>query len=730
MAEFQAGLIDSKGHYSSNEEHLLDELKRLDLIIGLKVASSRLRPGGEDPYKALYISDEDVCSLLDPVAGSRHQKDDPSLRALADEIALMEEQIEEKSSRSLERGIKLNLSRLAETFRLSRFERDAVLICAAFELDTRYERLYAYLQDDLTRKYPSPGLILNLLCDSPEEKVAFRKHFLSDSPLIAGRILEVPGSGEQAPSMSSILGLNEGVLKYIMDIGLSSSHHGLDLDQNLTSFGTEALLPEDMKFRINNLANRIRSSGEGAVCFLCFLNGPRGPERKQIAELICRKAGVGLISAHLGLAPLEEIESKVSSAFLDAGLRGFAVYIDGLDCPNIDEARSQRSRSAVLRGLSDFDAGAFIAGQNSFEPEDISHRSLFTLEVTVPDYQSRLQIWKKSLGDSFDEAEISDLANKFRFTPGQIRASVGAASNLAALEGREKTSLEDLYEGCRSQSGKLSSLARRIKPRYAWGDIVLPLEKIRQLKDIQGHIKHRGRVYEEWGFGKRLSLGKGLNVLFSGPSGTGKTMAAEVMASELGLDLYKVDLSAVVSKYIGETEKNLSRIFAEAEGSNAILFFDEADAIFGKRTEVRDSHDRYANVEVSYLLQKMEEHEGVVITASNLKMNIDDAFLRRMQFTVDFPFPEEGERLRIWRGMMPEAAPVAGDLDLEFLARRLKVAGGNIRNIVVNAAFLAAEGSGIITMAHLVNAAKREFQKMGKVCGRDELGKYYDHCNC
>ena len=203
-------------------------------------------------------------------------------------------------------------------------------------------------------------------------------------------------------------------------------------------------------------------------------------------------------------------------------------------------------------------------------------------------------------------------------------------------------------------------------------------------------------------------------------------MAAEVMASELRLDLYKIDLSMIVSKYIGETEKNLSKIFREAEDSNAILFFDEADALFGKRSEVRDSHDRYANIEISYLLQKMEENEGIVIMASNLCRNIDDAFLRRMHFTVEFPFPEEEYRYRIWKSLFPKEAPLSEDVDFEFLAKRFRLAGGNIKNIVVNAAFLAAENSGAITMEDVIKAARREFQKIGKICSESEFGGYYD----
>ena len=237
-------------------------------------------------------------------------------------------------------------------------------------------------------------------------------------------------------------------------------------------------------------------------------------------------------------------------------------------------------------------------------------------------------------------------------------------------------------------------------------------------------MKYRASVYDEWGFDRKLALGKGLNVLFAGPSGTGKTMAAEIIAGELGLDLYKIDLSTVVSKYIGETEKNLARIFAEAETSNAILFFDEADALFGKRSEVRDAHDRYANIEISYLLQKMEEYEGVVILATNLRKNMDDAFVRRMHFTVEFPFPAEHDRRRIWERIWPDVTPRSPDLDLDFMARRFEIAGGNIRNVRAGRRVPGGERWPSRRHDSPGPCHQREYQKMGKVVVEGEFGPY------
>jgi SpoVK/Ycf46/Vps4 family AAA+-type ATPase len=422
-----------------------------------------------------------------------------------------------------------------------------------------------------------------------------------------------------------------------------------------------------------------------------------------------------------------DFEDNIARLFREAELQDSAVYLAHFDQLFSDDTKNVFYKSILFKALENCRGIVFIASEQPLELGVELPKEIFDIEIPIPDYATRKQIWEQSLTVTFSEDDISALANKFKFTAGQIKDAIANAERLAALHEREDITLEDLYNGCRAQSNqKLSALAKRIKPKYRWDDLILPKEKKEQLKEVKNYIKNKGVVYHDWGFDNKLSLGKGLNILFSGASGTGKTMAAEVIASELGLDLYKIDLSMVVSKYIGETEKNLNRIFKEAEQSNAILFFDEADALFGKRSEVRDSHDRYANIEISYLLQKMEENEGIVILATNLSQNIDDAFMRRMHFNVEFPFPEEEYRYKIWRSLIPKEAPISDDIEFEFLAKRFKLAGGNIKNIIVNAAFLAAEESGVIRMEHVIKAAKREFQKIGKVCSQSEFGKYYE----
>ncbi|MGE0688338.1 MAG: ATP-binding protein, partial [Dehalococcoidia bacterium] len=266
----------------------------------------------------------------------------------------------------------------------------------------------------------------------------------------------------------------------------------------------------------------------------------------------------------------------------------------------------------------------------------------------------------------------------------------------------------------------------KIVPRFNWDDIILPGDRLAQLHEIANYVLFQHVVYEQWRVGGNSTLGRGVATLFAGQSGTGKTMASEVIANDLGLELYKIDLAGLVSKYIGETEKNLAKIFEEAGDTNAILFFDEADAVFGKRTEVKDSHDRYANIEVSYLLQKIEEYDGIVVLATNLRSNLDEAFLRRMRAIVEFPFPEVDDRLRIWQHMMRTDAPVAEDVDLAFMARQFRIAGGNIRNVVLFAAFLAASEGKSIGMSHLIQGTKREYQKLGRLVTESDFGRWYE----
>lgn len=708
--------------YSGSLQHIRDMLGLLDLLLHRNVILSRR--GTKDEFRGLYISDEEIDEILEC-----NGKDDSGLAELGQLIAQYASIIEARKENSLARGIPLRLQALEDRFGLSPFESWVVVIALAPEVDRKYERLYAYLQDDATRRRPGVGLVLDLLCASQEERAAGREYLQSRGRLIRYELLRLSEGHELHSSLtgsllSASVQLNRHAVDYLLGLNPASRRIA---EEGGTTRLDELELPAELRSSAQNLISHILSGHNDSIC---LLQGYYGSGKRRLAEAVCNE--IGLFCFHIDAADLaidaasfDGSSSLALQAFREARLWGAAVYVQDAEKIFTDEQGGQTGgKSALFRAIDEFDGSVFLAGNKSIDLGRRWQGRLFSMSLPLPDYSARKRLWTRSL-DSSEEELIADLASKFRFTPGQIEDAVAAARNIAVLNGRRTLSLPDLYEGCRSQSkSTLSLLARRIKPRYSWEDIVLPADKIEQLRDIRNHVRHRGLVYSDWGFERKLSLGRGLNALFIGPSGTGKTMAAEVVARDLGIDLYKIDLSSIVSKYIGETEKNLNRIFKEAEESNAMLFFDEADALFGKRSEVKDSHDRYANIEVSYLLQKMEEHEGVVILASNLGSNIDDAFMRRMNFLIEFPFPEEEYRCRIWQSMMPGEAPVSPDVDYDFLSRRFKIAGGNIKNIIINAAFSAAEDSDTITMKHIVNATSKELIKIGKACSQSDFGKY------
>ncbi|MEM7797783.1 MAG: ATP-binding protein, partial [Chloroflexota bacterium] len=376
---------------------------------------------------------------------------------------------------------------------------------------------------------------------------------------------------------------------------------------------------------------------------------------------------------------------------------------------------------ALLDLLLSSSASMVLAGEKlwQFRQQKATDRPILTYRFEKLAYRERLQVWKQFAGDAGAELPLVELANHFQFTPGQIRDAVYTARNIARWE-NQPLSKHHLLEASRSHSNQnLAELAKKVTITVGWEDLILPEDPLTQLKELTNQARNRPTVHDAWGFGRKLP-GRGLSALFTGEPGTGKTMSAGIIAQDLGLDLYKVDLSSLVSKYIGETEKNLDRVFTEANTSNAVLFFDEADSIFGKRSEVKDSHDRYANLEISYLLQRVESYDGISILATNMRSNLDEAFTRRFDFITDFPFPDPGYREKIWQIHFPSDTPIADDIDIPLLATRFRLAGGNIRKIVLSAAFLAAQDGEPISMQHMLHAVKREYQKMGRLI-EDEL---------
>lgn len=719
--------------YPDNYSHIRDELLRLDLLIRCRVAAFRARLG-EMPETAashpMYISHDEVDWLL-----VRRDGDDftsPGTEEADRNLELMQQRLDAGIRESSDRGVFLALPRLARIFNLSRLEVQTIIICLAPELDRKYDRLYAYLQDDITRKRPSVDLALDLLCRTGDERWRARRLFSGTATLFrAGiiRMLDDDRSQSGSSGLSRFLQLDRRILGYLL--GDNSLDERLpDLVRQLPPLSPSEDVPVEPAAKHTLLRVSRRHFGPDSPCrkpLVFHLHGPCGVGKREIARGICGELGCSLLILDLDLLPSDpSLRGEIVRTTLREGLLlQAAVYLANVDAA-LRDAENGLGMIRMLARLTE-ESGwlVFLAGEKPWPYRGIFQEAVFrTVELPVPGMAVRKAAWEDALkraGSTPDPAWFNQLAARFRLTPGRIRdAAELAVMRCGEGEPEQELNLAELFRACRDQSGrKLAELALKIEPRHRWDDLVLPANQLAQLREICNQVKHDCRVFGDWGFGRKQSRGRGLSVLFSGPSGTGKTMGAEVIAHELQLELYRIDLSRVVSKYIGETEKNLSTVFQEAESCNAVLFFDEADALFGKRTEVSDAHDRYANVETSYLLQRMEEYEGVVILATNLRDNMDEAFIRRLRFIVEFPFPDESGRSQIWRGHFPEESPVSDRLDYDDLARRYRISGGNIRNIVLNAAFLAAEDGGVIGMDHLLHGTRREFEKIGKVWTED-----------
>jgi hypothetical protein len=704
---------DRADPFASAFEQAQAELRWLSLRLRIVVDRGRGRRaiGPPEEYRGLYVADEEVDLLLSPEAP-------PSL-AGPETVARAEElrrDLDARAAATTRSGRSLPLDRLAAAFGLGAAERQALIIGLAPHVDAGYDKVFAYANDDVTKKRPTVGLALDVLADAAEDGLRLRPLFYTDAPLMRHALMSVAEDAGQgsSPLISRFLELDPHVAEVLL---------GFDgLDPRLHDVVRRALTAGDDRGDGLALARVLGRRGASRAYF----GGRWAEEKRRVIGAGCCQAEYGLLlvdskALHRADAPA----SLVRLVCRDAVLLGAAICFEGWDAQGEDEAALRSLGSLLQPCLSDHPLPVFFCGR----PETGEHLPVapqLRIVLPEPSHAERVANWDAAGVSAATGSDAALLASAYRLGAAEIVSASLMAQSLADWHGADAASLDEFKLAARLQSQpRLTALAQKIEPRFGWGDIVLPEDRLTQLRELTAQVLLAHVVYDEWGFGSKLSLGRGVAALFAGQSGTGKTMAAEIIAHELGLDLYKIDLSGLVSKYIGETEKNLARVFDEAGDSGAILFFDEADAVFGKRTEVRDSHDRYANIEVSYLLQKIEEYDGIVVMASNLRTNIDEAFLRRMRAVVEFPFPEEEDRLRIWQRMLSGAAPVAGDVDLAFMARQFRIAGGNIKNVALLAAFLAATDGDAIGMSHLIRATKREYQKLGRLVTQSDFGAWY-----
>ncbi len=709
----------------ANWSYLNVELQHLRLLLKRRILWLR-RQWKDDPlqpYQGMVISDAQVDRLLDSEwrdSELRFYREDPEAAAASRLISEAQQELSHQRAILMEGGTPPSLDTIAHLFGLSVFERDVLMLCLAPELDPSFERLYAYAQDDTTRNYATPYLALVLLPGENQCALSLRTTFLPDAPLRRRSLVKTEYSGLPSnPAAVRPLSLDERVFDYLWGVNRP--------DERLTPVLKAlppALLPPCHRGVVESLVSSLESdTGRIPQCQVNLI-GPFGSGKQAVARALCDRLGLELYSIDPKRLPppgpdLQEILRLLER---EAILSQFAVYISG----DNDDPES----STALDLLSDTSGDLNLLLVVGALQRRHTDGNVLEVRLSKPDTNSQRALWKQALTGikhSLD-GQVEAIVQQFDFGPEDISQALDTAIGRARLSGNEggiNLDPDDLWLACREQAGwQLDELAQRITPCYTWDDIVLPEETFQLLQEITSQVANRRQVYEAWGFGKKLNRGRGISVLFSGPSGTGKTMAAEILAGHLELDLYRIDLAGVVSKYIGETEKNLRKVFDAAEQSGAILFFDEADALFGKRTEVKDSHDRYANIEVNYLLQRMEDYRGLAILATNMKSALDNAFLRRLRFLVDFPFPDADNRRRVWQKVFPKETPLDA-IDYTSLGR-LEVSGGNIRNSALNAAFLAAEENEPVRMSHIMQAVQREYSKIDKLVTPNEFGPYYN----
>ncbi len=681
--------------------HLYAEIARLDLLLQQQII--RWRAAGQDPtdaFRGLYVSDAEAAGLMNrPLGGSWAEITHHDEASFKERLAAAELQSQAFSNSARTQQKSLRLEKLITILGLNEFERDVLLLALAPSLDLRYQRIYAYLQDDVTKKVPTVNMALDLFCIRAD-RIQHLKSFNLNAPLYRFQVLKNPASAD--PLLGRPLQIDPAIPAWLL------GHYD----------------PENISPPASSTPDETSNGTQLPIYDPSLIISMTGPD-EHAQESATRRMAANMERPLLSMDLAAHKDQSYLSDSLRRTLRDALLFdalpvFEGFDA--VLEADSPPK--IVLKTIFEHPDMVIIRSKDVWRPRGMARsRRIRRIPFPIPQFRDRLMLWERLLVKHPDRKslDLPHLAGQFALTTGQILDAFEAACD-AAEQRSVAIETEDLLSAARSHSNpRLGLLARKIDPRFEWDDIILPREQLTILREITATVRQRPKVLDEWGVGEKLASSRGVTVLFAGPPGTGKTMAAEIMSADLGLDLYKIDLSGVVSKYIGETEKNLEKVFEEAASSNAILFFDEADALFGKRSEVRDAHDRYANLEISYLLQRMEAYDGVTILATNLRANLDEAFTRRLQFAIDFPFPEEEDRLRIWQALLPPDLPIDKTIDFSLLAKRFRIAGGNIRNVIVNAAYLAAADGGHVTMEHLLHGTRRELQKMGRLLNEEDL---------
>ncbi|WP_139999756.1 ATP-binding protein [Paenibacillus paridis] len=728
--------------YEHPKDYLLDELIILDVLLEYemqRMLATEEEAVSVDAFRGMYFSVSEAKALLD--------KDEPFLQ-LTSEQDLLLHQLKTRVAARLQKSrleqASLPIELLKTGFRLNELDIRLLIVAIAPHVNRKYLKLYAYLQDDMTSQHLTLDLMLRLCCTTLAERKYAYEIMTSPNSHMKGFFTSYTNLNDlkHFSLLMEPIRLEPRLINFLLGIEwrydgalASLKHYSCANHKELPSL----LINEDIH---THMQKYIADRDSRMTSILWVLQGPTGSGKTFHARHISKILKRSLLEFDLSHAPeqQEAFRQVIDQVLLEAAL------IDAI--PAFDRIHTLQSTQGLTTGndrrkqwlferLLDWTGIVFLFSEEPVKSSiRMPDKTWVNIVIPLPDLEQSQKLWEQLTQKSWlvTANEISQLAGKFRFTPGQMITTVEEARKLekwedsAAFRPQTAGNPSKLLHQSAYQltNHQLQNKAAKVESKFRWEDLILPNDTLQLLRQACNRIKHRHTVMHHWGFDRVLPYGRGISMMFTGPPGTGKTMSALVMAKEMEAELYRVDLSRVVSKYIGETEKNLSEIFDQAKLSGAILFFDEADALFGKRSEVKDAHDKYANMETSFLLQKMEEYDGLTILATNFAQNLDDAFTRRIQFIIKYPFPSAEQREQLWRSAIPPQVP-SEEIDYAFLSQTFELAGGSIKNVILTAAYLAVSEGTSLAMKHMIESVIQEYKKTGKLLLKDRLGPYAEY---
>ena len=602
------------------------------------------------------------------------------------------------------------LARLVRVCSLGRLDIAIVCVLLAPELEHELERAYGFALNDFTKKRPDLGFVARMIGGSDEtviDRVLTR--FDEAAPLRRYGVVSVIAA--DGPSQLRQVRLADRIVAFFR------GHDPIDeLVRGYMRHGRDALRVDQVVMN-PDLVHQISRAFDGIRPPRILLAGPEGVGRGLVVEALMTEGGRDVLRIDLaGIVADGQIAERIAAGLREAALRDAAVILDGSGVRDDDLPR------ALVQAIRDGIDGLPVPVVFTFtgHPGWLVRTvpDLIELDVPAPTFRERLELWQRALPGVASSGDLETVASRYGFTGATIAHAAHRAASCARLRDPDqpRVTLEDLGDAARLMfSHRLGTMAQRIPTGFAWSDLVLPADTLEALHEVVMFARHKAFLLEEWGFSAKLPYGRGVSAILAGPPGTGKTMVAQLLAKEIGFDLYRIDLSQVVNKYIGETEKNLARVFDRAQQQGWILFFDEADSLFAKRTSVQSSNDRYANLEVNYLLQRMETFDGVTLLATNIEQGLDEAFKRRVRFAVQFELPGQPERRALWQSMFPPKVPLAENIDWDLIARQFEMAGGYIKKAALRAALIAAQSKRPITTEDLLAAGRHEYREMGRI---------------